>query len=1006
MATIKISEMTDALILQDEDYIPILQADLNKKVTVELLRDYNKLHNKPTLNNITIEKDKNIKDYNIVKENQGIKVNDDNQTLELETLGSIEIENRVDVNKAITIKTADKTAKETAHQTMSKEYRPNDQEHLSEGENQPVSYKAVKEYVDTLESKVDENERDIEAKHTALENKVDENERDIENKHTVLDNKVDENERDIEDKVQKLDEKTSAKDSELEELINTNKEDVDAQIADLENKKLDKNQGTENIGKAMIVNEEGNLVPGKNFYTKEEVDYLLDDKMDKPYTSIEITDNAATITDSLEGNFKIDKIKGNTYQKVETDIVPTPSRPVPINSRKVLANGEYVELRSLKETGNLFDINFIKLWDNYSNSMTILDDGTVKVTNNDATLLPLKTKSITIPESADYTIKYDFETISGGANSGWISLVNMSNDNPKIFSTSGKTLHLDAGDYYVRFYRGQGATDVENNIVQYSNIVLVKGTSAPSTYVAPTIRDYKIVDHTSKTSKIVRNVHNVSFNKNSAWSRVGSDETGYRFTVIEKQPLKIENYLEVNNGFSNMSNNVKNFVVNDNKSGSGWYCTLNLYAIKVDGLQMGSLDDFKQLLGDNEIIFQCQLATPVEEEIAYSADDTSEVGLSWQDTTSPSPDIPSEIYEVEELNIKTVGKNLLDENKLRDTNNYDKTLSVNGFWEYVMKLKPNTNYTISRKNTAGYQQGAYIKVNNVLHGYATEAKWFVADHSKSENKQSVNITTKDDGTLVLFFNNKIETIIAALEMVEYLQIEEGAEATHYEPYQETSIQHTLSKPVRQIDGISDNISIVENKIDRKTLKIDITTLPLWVKGSDLYDKENTTARYGSYEENRNMVQFSGVSPMLKNPKIAIWQIDVESFTTNAGYQIHLSINNDRLSISKDDTSEKRTNKFVNYINSLKGTGKEFIYVPLSVATEEPLEDELVQKLKSLKTFSPVTHVFIEGVVKPILNAQYPKDIAVAQAQLEQKVLLISETLKTTQANLLLQGGND
>ena len=126
---------------------------------------------------------------------------------------------------------------------------------------------------------------------------------------------------------------------------------------------------------------------------------------------------------------------------------------------------------------------------------------------------------------------------------------------------------------------------------------------------------------------------------------------------------------------------------------------------------------------------------------------------------------------------------------------------------------------------------------------------------------------------------------------------------------------------------------------------------MWVKGSDLYDKENTTARYGSLETVRNVLQFKGVSPILKNPQIAVWQVDVEGFTTNAGYQIHVSINNDRLNVTKDDTSEKRTNKFVNYINSLKGTGKEFIYVPLNVTTEEPLEDELVQKLKTLKTLA-------------------------------------------------------
>ena len=156
--------------------------------------------------------------------------------------------------------------------------------------------------------------------------------------------------------------------------------------------KLDKNLGVENAGKSLVVGKNGEVVCGESginedevnkiidkaidekLYTQEEVDYMLADKMDKPYVPIEITDNA-TIDDALAGNFKIDSIKGNTVQTQETDIVPTPDRPVPINSRKVKAGDQYVELRSLKETGNLFDINFIKLWGNYSDGMTILDDG-------------------------------------------------------------------------------------------------------------------------------------------------------------------------------------------------------------------------------------------------------------------------------------------------------------------------------------------------------------------------------------------------------------------------------------------------------------------------------------------------------------------------------------------------------------------------------------------------------------------------------------------------------
>ena len=239
MATQKISEMTEAIILQDEDYVPIVQSELNKKIKIEYLRDYNKLHNKPTLNGITIENNKLLKDYNITKENQGIQINGDTfQTLELEVPTNQELEQRADVNKAITIATADKMAKETAHQTMSKEYQPNSQDKLKEGEKQPVSYKAVKEYVDTLESKVNENEIDIENKHLALETKVDENEQDIENK------------------VQNLDTKTAQKDAELEELINTNEQDIEQKVSDLDQKTSAKDQELEELINTYVRNDE------------------------------------------------------------------------------------------------------------------------------------------------------------------------------------------------------------------------------------------------------------------------------------------------------------------------------------------------------------------------------------------------------------------------------------------------------------------------------------------------------------------------------------------------------------------------------------------------------------------------------------------------------------------------------------------------------------------------------------------------------------------------------
>ena len=54
----------------------------------------------------------------------------------------------------------------------------------------------------------------------------------------------------------------------------------------------------------------------KNFTLKKGLITCWRRQMDKPYVPIQITDNA-TIDDALAGNFKIDKIKGNTIRNVE-----------------------------------------------------------------------------------------------------------------------------------------------------------------------------------------------------------------------------------------------------------------------------------------------------------------------------------------------------------------------------------------------------------------------------------------------------------------------------------------------------------------------------------------------------------------------------------------------------------------------------------------------------------------------------------------------------------------
>lgn len=801
----------------------------------------------------------------------------------------------------------------------------------------------------------------------------------VQTANTNFDSKVTQANSDLDAKVQEantiIDEKVKTATEQAQKA--TNEADRATQATD---GKLDKNLGVENAGKSLVVGENGEVVCGESginedevnkiidkaidekLYTQEEVDYMLADKMDKPYVPIEITDST-TLNDCLAGNFKIDKIKGNTYQNVETDIKPTPERPVPINSRKVKANGEYVELRSLKESKNLFDKNIMAF-----TSGTLNSDGTVGTNASYAV-----SGFVPVGPSTQYTIK----VIDGfrGSTKVYYDI------NKQVISNEAiATFTTPSNCYFVRWQTATTDTRVltEEDIQKINDeMMMVKGDSLPSSYVAPTVRDYKIVDHETKTAKIIRNI-GVANLTNLTWTYGGRDLNHIRCYAIAPSPLKyVEEYCYCNVfecKYSKYDYSKEAIYLGNSIGGK----TISIMANQ-DVFAGQTQEQFDRLLkeyiNNPNAITLYALETPTEEEIAYSADDVSEVGYSWQDTTSPSPDIESKIYEVDEINVRLAGKNLLDEKKLQNFDNYDKTLSTKGFTEYVLNLKPNTQYTISRRDTVGYQQGAYIKVNNILHSQSTGAKWLVATHSKGENRQNVTMTTNSDGLLVLLFNNNIEIIKSNLERIGYLQVEEGDVATSHDIYQETSIQHTLSKPLRATKDGS-----VRDAIDIVNMQTTYNITDFTVDG-------NTTITLGTDKEKTRVIQIN-TQPFLNptnNLKMYCDKLlndsgkDEELFTVSTA--LFIAINKNRVEANDINAFKKWFGENPLYFIGISKT-----------PTTEPLEDELVEKLKTLKTFSPVTHVFVEGVAKPKLNARYPKDIAAAQAQLEAKVITLQEAV--------------
>ena len=905
--------------------------------------------------------------------------------------------------------------------------------------------------------------------------------------------------------------------------------------------KLDKNLGAENSDKVLITDVEGNITaqnkedfegggtsdyndlenkPQINgvelkgnktssdlkMYTQEEVDYLLDDKMDKPYVPIEITDNA-TITDALEGNFKIDKIKGNTYQKVETDIVPTPNRPVPINSRKTLVTKanpnvfdlekesdtskipdsgtyrsigqyqlkantkyifewteatvpakatlsfqvqddkgtvlvspftyfnlqadekkeagkqvefttnesgiikfayncvvatssttetyqqywytkilkdislkedveyepEYVELRSLKESKNLFDKNIMAF-----TSGTLNSDGTVGANASYAV-----SGFVPVRPSTQYTIK----VIDGfrGSTKVYYDI------NKQVISNEATiTFTTPSNCYFVRWQTATTDTRVltEEDIQKINDeMMMVKGNSLPSSYVPPTVRDYKIVDHTTQTSKIVRNVKTIRVTSkliNNGFNDY--TETLKRAIIRTLDRFVIDNVTKAGNDLSNMAitrfGSLQNGNVFADVSGIAnmyWYPDISM--LSLNGSETKSIADQKlvDFLTSNEMYVQYQLATPVEETITYVETDTSEIGYSWQDTTSPSPDIKSEVQGVEKINILKTGKNLFDFSKIKETGGL--TIDYENKTITIPPKSNNAGYVNNLKDLmGGYKIGEkYVMSAKTSNPEAQRIIYFLDIKSSIKFDEPFTLTEEMLNSPFAWYNN-IES--KNQNVISNIQIEQSDTATAYEPYTEQHINITPQQPLYENDIA--NVESGEYEYNDVTYVLD--------------DKTPKTIQFGTTREKTQLFQLSVIDIFNNND---IWcdklkndrNKDEELFTYQDG-TLYISIYKNRL----------ETVDVAGFKKWLKDNPLTFVGSSSSPTTQ-PIPEEDLAKLKLLKTEQGVTNIFVSGEVKPTINARYPRDLALVQQQLEQKVLLMSETLTATQAKLLLQGGN-
>lgn len=749
--------------------------------------------------------------------------------------------------------------------------------------------------------------------------------------------------------------------------------------------KLDKNQGAENAGKTMVIDNEGNVVPGnalpKNIYTQEEVNDLLEDKMDKPYVDITI-DNNTTIDCTLEGKLKISSITGNVYQKTETDIVPTPARPVPIVSKKILANGEYVELRSLKETENLADEKMMISGYIESEKGQVVSSTTANeivsdfISLNSAVQLSYRVEGTTVanvPKQGDEKLWLGIGFYDADKN--FISRIIANSKIAVEKMTLANIMNCPSNARYFRF-----------SFRTYEDVkaTVVLGNETISSYIAPTVRDYKIVDHTQKKAWIERNVKKLHLTSASDFKKSGFG--GMEVVLNNVYMANTEKHTNcfctlfkhdrINNGFPNAN---------------CWRLTQQYLQFNYPGLNDKTLWD--TWVDTVNLEFQCQLNTPVIEEIEYNQNDTTEAGYSFQDTTSPSPTLPSEIVSCTSLDIKTCGKNLFDAASSRAHQANCKVEVEDGVITMTPSIAGNDTYfggVLSASEKYNDKLGTLANVSNIK-------KVTVTISNKIFNKNYITVFDKNLISLgFIFMSSNTATVdLSKYSSAEFMtirignesmssgshstviQVEEGDTATEYQPYQESSVRLFLDKPLYGIGNVFDVIDVINSNRENHFAK---TTL------------------IGSDEEwwRNNVTNLNDVCS---------FYIDIGSSNLTSGTYVKIKCNN---FIFDEDMSNKecirlttasngklrlivfiknvRLNKVseVGFKNWLKENPIEVIYETSSVDSQS-LDSELIEKLKQLRTFSPVTHVFVNNEPKATLNCQYPKNLFSAVQQLETKL---------------------
>ena len=281
-----------------------------------------------------------------------------------------------------------------------------------------------------------------------------------------------------------------------------------------------------------------------NFATTDDINDVID-MMFAKYKQLNLSSKQEKITidDCDSGKLIIEELYID-------DSLGTRKEEVYYNNMHCKTLNDKTKLRALKPTLNILDIKLLET--DYRNNNEVWLETIYKGTYGFKIFLTTEQLSL----ATNLTLKFI------GTDSNTLL------EEIKIFSTdttidkqsliNGKILNFNEKIKIIADVKSDNITQIKQSVnLLEGHIMLIKGRNIPSDYIAPALRDYKIVDHANKTAKIIRNVRVMDKNSNMNLTKIteNSDYIIFKFdNIISNNSLGYCNicYTNTYDGFAEL----------------------------------------------------------------------------------------------------------------------------------------------------------------------------------------------------------------------------------------------------------------------------------------------------------------------------------------------------------------------------------------------------------------------------------------------------------------------